>query len=41
MHECYHGILAAFGFETGIAVIPSRSVQALYFVTVHFLNIKL
>lgn len=41
MHECYHGILAAFGFETSIAVISSQSAQALYFVTVHFLNIKL
>lgn len=41
MHECYHGISAAFGSETGIAVIPSQSVQALYYVTVHFLNIKL
>lgn len=41
MHECYHGILAAFGSETGVAVIPSQSVRALHFVTVHFLNIKL
>lgn len=41
MHECYHGILAAFGSETGVAVIPSQSLQALYFVTVHFLSIKL